>query len=121
MRKRQISPTPPSVPPSGQAWLDVEPAALVEVTSEENGYPIESALLDGLKTGAGVRRIQGRRQSGSFLTSHKPSDVSGWFSRIARIHARRSSCCDGLLTVEILFEKSFASSGISVRPSQCER
>ena len=47
MRKRQISPTPPSVPPSGQTWLDVDSAALVEVTSEENGYPIESALQGG--------------------------------------------------------------------------
>jgi hypothetical protein len=45
MRKRQISPTPLNVPPSGQAWLDVEHRASVEVTSEENGYPIESALL----------------------------------------------------------------------------
>jgi hypothetical protein len=45
MRKRQISPTPPSVPPSGQTWLDVEHTALVEVTSEEDGHPIESALL----------------------------------------------------------------------------
>jgi hypothetical protein len=47
MRKRQISPTPPGVAPapSGQAWLDVDRTAFVEVTSEENGYPIESALL----------------------------------------------------------------------------
>ena len=45
MRKRQISTTPPSAPRSGQAWLDVERTAFVEVTSEENGYPIESALL----------------------------------------------------------------------------
>jgi hypothetical protein len=45
MRKRQISPTLPSVSPSGQAWLDVERTASVEVTSEENDYPIESALL----------------------------------------------------------------------------
>jgi hypothetical protein len=45
MRKRQISPTPPSVSPSGQDRLDVERMASVEVTSEENGYPIESALL----------------------------------------------------------------------------
>jgi hypothetical protein len=45
MRKRQISPTPPNVPPSGQAWLDAEHKALVEVTSEENGFPSESALL----------------------------------------------------------------------------
>lgn len=45
MRKRQISPTPPTVAPSGQTWLDVDCTAVVEVTSEENGYPIESALL----------------------------------------------------------------------------
>jgi hypothetical protein len=51
MRKRQISPTPLSVHLSGQAWLDVDGAALVEVTSEENGYPIESALLGGENRG----------------------------------------------------------------------
>jgi hypothetical protein len=45
MRKRQISPTPQGVVPSGQAWLDVDRTAFVEVTSEENGYPIEFALL----------------------------------------------------------------------------
>jgi hypothetical protein len=51
MRKRQISPIPPSVAPSAQAWLDVEHRALVEVTSEENGYPIESALLEAENRG----------------------------------------------------------------------
>ena len=45
MRKRQISATPSAAPPSGQDWLDVDRAALVEVTSEEDDYPIESALL----------------------------------------------------------------------------
>ena len=45
MHKRQISPTPPGAAPSGQAWLGVDRAAFVEVTSEENGYPIEFALL----------------------------------------------------------------------------
>jgi hypothetical protein len=45
MRKHQISSTPRSVEPSGQTWLDLERGASVEVTSEENGYPIESALL----------------------------------------------------------------------------
>ena len=45
MRKRQISPTPSGVLPSSQDWLDVDRTAFVEVTSEENGYPIESALL----------------------------------------------------------------------------
>jgi hypothetical protein len=47
MRKRQIAPNPPSFPPAGETWLDMNSAALVEVTSEENGYPIESALLGG--------------------------------------------------------------------------
>jgi F5/8 type C domain len=51
MRKRQISPTLPSNPPSGQAWLDLNRTALVEVTSEENDYPIESALLKAESTG----------------------------------------------------------------------
>jgi len=46
MRKRQISPTPASEPPSSSIWLDVEHKALVEITSEENGYPIESALQE---------------------------------------------------------------------------
>ena len=45
MRKRQISPTPSKVSPPGQTWLDLDRTALVEVTSEEGGYPIESALL----------------------------------------------------------------------------
>ena len=51
MRKRQISPTLPRVPPSGQAWLDLNRAAVVEITSEENGYPIESALLEAESPG----------------------------------------------------------------------
>jgi hypothetical protein len=45
MRKRQISSTSPGVAPFGPAWLDVDRTAFVAVTSEENGYPIESALL----------------------------------------------------------------------------
>ena len=51
MRKRRISPTLPSVPPSGQVWLDLNRTAVVEVTSEENGYPIESALLEAENRG----------------------------------------------------------------------
>jgi hypothetical protein len=45
MRKRQIAPNPPSFPPAGQAWLDVERGASVEVTSEESSHPIESVLI----------------------------------------------------------------------------
>jgi hypothetical protein len=51
VRKRQISQVPPSDPPSGQAWLDLNRTALVEVTSEATGYPIESALLEAESPG----------------------------------------------------------------------
>jgi hypothetical protein len=43
VRKRRITSTPQSS--SQQAWVDLGRHALVEVTSEEDGYPIESALL----------------------------------------------------------------------------
>jgi hypothetical protein len=63
VRKRLISQTLPSPELSAQAWLNVERAASVEVTSEENGYPIESALLRGEKQGwraanAGIQIIR---------------------------------------------------------------
>jgi hypothetical protein len=45
VRKHLISETPRSTQPSDQGWLNLDRAASVEVTSEENGYPIESALL----------------------------------------------------------------------------
>jgi hypothetical protein len=51
MRKRQITPIPQTVPAHDEAWLDINRTALVEVTSEENGYPIESALLPGKNQG----------------------------------------------------------------------
>jgi len=43
MRTRHIVPVHP-VTASDQAWLDLERIASVEVTSEEPGYPIESAF-----------------------------------------------------------------------------
>jgi hypothetical protein len=45
VRKHLISKAPRSTQPSDQGWLNLDRAASVEVTSEENGYPIESALL----------------------------------------------------------------------------
>jgi hypothetical protein len=46
MRKRVISPTAADAQRE-QLWLDLSNAASVEVTSEQPGYPIESALLPG--------------------------------------------------------------------------
>jgi hypothetical protein len=47
MRKRLITPTPEKVRSRGEGWLDVERAALVEVTSEDADYPVESAFISG--------------------------------------------------------------------------
>jgi hypothetical protein len=45
MRKRFITSTPETVGPSGEGWLDLELAAVIEVTSEEKDFPAESALV----------------------------------------------------------------------------
>ena len=47
MRKRLITPKPQDAPSPNEDWLDLESAAVVEVTSEEKGYPVESALVSG--------------------------------------------------------------------------
>ena len=44
MRKRLITPTQGTVRSHGKGWLDVERAAMVEITSEEKDYPVESAF-----------------------------------------------------------------------------
>jgi hypothetical protein len=45
MRKRLISPTAEDARPHGEGWLDIGRAAMVEVTSEDKDYPVESALV----------------------------------------------------------------------------
>jgi hypothetical protein len=47
MRKRVITPIPQDVPPLDEGWLNLDGAAVVEVTSEEKDYPVESALVSG--------------------------------------------------------------------------
>jgi hypothetical protein len=47
MRKRLITPTPETVRPHGDGWLNLERTAAVEVTSEEENFPVESALVLG--------------------------------------------------------------------------
>jgi hypothetical protein len=45
MRKRLVTPTPDRVRTHGEGCLDVERAAVVEVTSEDQDFPIESAFV----------------------------------------------------------------------------
>jgi hypothetical protein len=47
MRKRLITPTPENIRTRGEGWLDVERAAVVEVTSEEADCRVESAFSSG--------------------------------------------------------------------------
>src|SRR6266702_2642594 len=47
MRKRLITPIPQTARPHDEGWLDLDTAAVVEVTSEDKDYPVESALLSG--------------------------------------------------------------------------
>jgi len=47
MRKRLITPIPQEGPAPSLGWLDLDREAVVEVTSEEREYPVESALVAG--------------------------------------------------------------------------
>jgi hypothetical protein len=47
MRKRLITPISRDAPGLDAGWLDLDGAAMVEVTSEANEYPVESALVAG--------------------------------------------------------------------------
>ena len=57
MRKRLITPTAATVRSRAEGWLDVECAAIVEITSEEKDHPVESAFSSG--------ETQGWRAAGS--------------------------------------------------------
>ena len=47
MRKRLIDSTAASLRAGGEGWLDIESAAVVEVTSEDRNCPVESAFVSG--------------------------------------------------------------------------
>src|SRR5256886_1363329 len=47
MRKRLITPTAERIRTRGEDWLNVEHAAVVEVTSEDKDFPVESAFVPG--------------------------------------------------------------------------
>jgi hypothetical protein len=60
VRKRFITSTPETARPHGEGWLDLERVAVVEVTSEEEDFPVESALVLGETRGwrAGIPGTQ---------------------------------------------------------------
>ena len=116
MRKRQILTTPPTAPPSSQAWLDVERTALVEVTSEENGYPIESALLGA--ENQGWRAVNPGTQTIRLIFDEPQKLRRIW---LVFEDSENTRTQEFVLTPEILSEKSYASSGLSAHPAQYGR
>jgi len=61
MRKRIINQSSKELSPPDQGWLDLERLARVEITSEDAGHPIESALTTG--AGPGWRASQPGEQT----------------------------------------------------------
>jgi hypothetical protein len=63
VRKRPITPIPQPGTPDDEGWLDLDRAAVVEVTSEAKDYPVESGLVAGEMRGwraaeAGIQTIR---------------------------------------------------------------
>jgi hypothetical protein len=74
MRKQIIQQgTQGTSPADGQDWLDVEHLVQVELTSEDAGHPIESALI--MNTGSGWRAQQPGKQTIRLLFD-KPRRIS---------------------------------------------
>ena len=114
MRKKIINRSPKETVSTDHAWLDLERLAQVEITSEEAGHPVESALTTGGGPGwlageTGKQTIRcsltNRRRSGTFISYLRKGDGSG----------PMSLCCDGRKTVGGPTGKSFASSIPSAR------
>jgi XRCC1 N terminal domain len=47
MRKRLVTPTAERIRARGEGWLDIERTAVVEVTSEDKDFPVESVFVSG--------------------------------------------------------------------------
>ncbi len=88
MRKRIIT-TAPSTNTAlvGAEWLDLDALAEVEVTSEDAGHPVESALLPGRD--AGWRAAAPGRQAIRLLF-HDPQKLQRIVVRFAEPHSRRT-------------------------------
>ena len=68
MRKRLINPTAERLGTLGQGWLDLEHTAVVEVTSEDNNFPVESAFA--AEDAQGWRAAAPGRQTIRLLFDH---------------------------------------------------
>jgi len=90
MRKPLITAPPPETIPSGrERWLDLERSAVVEVTSEDKGYPIESAF-------ASIEAAGWRAET----PGHEPDRNRDSFTRFPTDHADLDLAVPGQALVE---------------------
>jgi hypothetical protein len=68
MRKCLITTTSQVPPHLDEGWLDLDRAAMVEVTSEDKDYPIEAALVSGEMQG--WRAADSRTQTIRLIFNH---------------------------------------------------
>lgn len=115
-----ITPIPEAVRPSAQGSLELERAAVVEVTSEEKEFPVESALLAGETCGWRAASPGTQTIRLVFDELQKLKHIS-LISRKNKRSARKNSSCDGLRIKGNRFEKLCASSGTSAHPTQFAR
>ena len=123
MRKRFINPTAESIRTRGPGWLDVERATVVEVTSEDKDFPVESIFVSGDERGwraaapgaQTIRLIFDQSQTlrcVSLVFEENETGIGGGLAR-ASLSARRSSFCGGLQIVRVHSKKLSASNGLS--------
>ena len=84
----------PSDAPDGQQWLNLQELAEVEVTSEADGYPVESAFNFG--AGPGWRAAsRGKQRIRLALISRSRSNACASSSMNPKSREPRNSRCDG--------------------------
>src|SRR5438128_8197262 len=112
MRKRLITPIPQDAPSPDEGWLDLDRAAVVEVTSEEKDYPVESALVSGETEGWRAADPGSQTIRLIFDQPQRLRRISLVFEE-DEIKRTQEFVLRGLRTADARFEKSCASSGIS--------
>ena len=93
MREQIIGQDSQEVSRADATWLDLQRLARVELSSEDEAYPIESALAPG--AGPGWRRKLESRRSACCVTSRRESAVFNYYFARNSGRARKNSCCGG--------------------------
>jgi hypothetical protein len=87
MRKRIIPAVQQDTSPPGEDWLDLERLAQVEITSEDTGHPIESALMPD-RVGSGWRAAGPGEQTIRLLFAHPQRLRRVWLNFVEPVTER---------------------------------